>query len=86
MKLIKRELKLKIFENKFISLLNPKQVLKYKNILKLKNITHNTTGKVSVLRDNDEIYEKNIKFIETDTNFIIVKSNNISLGKSYFGY
>ncbi len=75
------EIEKKSFENKFISILNPKQVLKYKNILKLKNITHNTTGKVSVLRDNDEIYEKNIKFIETDTNFIIVKSNNISPGE-----
>ena len=77
----KIEVEKKSFENKFISILNPKQVIKYKNIIKLRNNIQNTSGRVSVLNDDKLVSEKNIKYIETETNFIILKSNNISPGE-----
>ncbi len=75
------EIEKKSFENKFIAILKPKQVIKYKNIIKLKNNTQNRSGRVSILNDNDIVQEKSIKYTETETNFIILKSNNINLGE-----
>ncbi|PPR79181.1 MAG: Macrolide export protein MacA [Alphaproteobacteria bacterium MarineAlpha2_Bin1] len=75
------EIEKKSFENKFISILNPKQVIKYKNIIKLKKNVQNVSGRVSILENNKSIHEKNIKYTETVTNFIILKSNNINPGE-----
>ncbi len=70
------------FQNKFISILDSKQIKKYKNMIQRKNSNKlNKAGTIYILESDNKVIELDIRYEETDGNFAILKNNEIKPGK-----